>query len=448
MAGSEQAPQLLGYWQLQFTLSEAVPLISTSPAFINTGLSRGDTLMEQLQLHNTGFAPLEQVELLMTDAQGQPVSWASLASPAQLTQVAVGEKVAITVQLAPDATVAEGQHALRLLIRSANAPDYRYPLQVAVTQSGVGQAFFHISDIYTATLDDNMQPILGLKGAKIELQNEQVLSERYTLHSNADGEALFTALPAGRYSYRASAFDHDSKTGQIWIRPGAVQSESVFLQNTLVTVEWSVNEIIIEDRYEVILDATYATNVPVAVLRLTPGFTNLPDMKKGDVFRGEMVLSNLGLIRADNVRTRYPSDNEYMDFDFQYEIPDTLAAGEVFYLPYKITALKDFRGQVDANATGGSGNCNTRASVAVNYTSECANGDNFNGSASAGFGATTGICNVSSGSSGGGGGGSAIIIGGGSSSGGSNYSPVSTPLNTGGEDSLACAPECPDDDCE
>lgn len=447
VAGSEAAPQVLGDWQLQYTLTVAAPSISTTPAYLNTGLSRGETLTEYLQLHNTGFAPLEQVQLSMTDAQGQPVSWATLASPAQLAQVAVGEKIAVAVQLAPGAGVAEGQHALRLLIRSANAPDYRYPVQVAVTQSGVGQAFFHISDIYTATLDDAMQPIPGLKGAKIELQNELVLSQRYTLHSDDEGEALFHALPAGRYSYRVSAFDHDSKAGQIWIRPGTVQAESVFLQNTLVSVEWIVNEITIDDRYEIVLEATYATQVPVAVLKLTPGFTNLPDMKKGDVFRGEMMLANLGLIRADNIRARYPADNAYMDFDFQYAIPQTLEAGAVFYLPYKITALKDFRGEVDANATGGSGPCNTQAAVAVNYTSECANGQDFNGAASAGFGATTGICGTGGGS-GGGGGGIIVIGGGGSSGGGINYSPVSTPLNTGDGDELVCAPECPDGECE
>jgi hypothetical protein len=74
--------------------------------------------------------------------------------------------------------------------------------------------------------------------------------------------------------------------------------EAVFLNYQLVTVEWKVTETTIRDRYEIVLQATYETDVPAAVVVADPGSVTLPDMKAGDVFTGEFTLTNHGLIRA------------------------------------------------------------------------------------------------------------------------------------------------------
>ena len=446
ISGESGSDNVLATVQINYWLSEAVPVINATPAYINTGMAREDNVLENMQITNTGFATLENVQLSIQDLQGNTPDWVSLASPSQIADLPVGEKATVTIRFNPDALVDEGNHQFRLLIASSNTDTYSYNLYAAVTQSGIGQAFFHISDIYTATLDENQQPVLGLKGAKIELQNEQVLSETYSMTSDVNGEATFESLPAGTYLYRVSAFDHDSKSGRIWVKPGVTNAEDVFLQNQVITVEWTVNEIVIEDRYEVVLEATYETNVPVAVVVLEPSFTNLPDMKKGDVFQGEMSLTNYGLIKASSMAAHFPGDNEYMDFEFQYDIPTQLHPGEVFYIPYKVTALKDFRGQVDANATGGGSGCSTTASVGVSYSSECANGQNYNGSTSAGFGATTGSCETTSGGGASGGSSSVSVSGGGSSS--SSYSPPGTSL--GGEEGFwMCVPQdCPNGECD
>jgi hypothetical protein len=40
---------------------------------------------------------------------------------------------------------------------------------------------------------------------------------------------------------------------------------------------------------------------------LEPAYFTLPDMQTGDVLRGEFTLTNLGLIRADNVIVNFPT---------------------------------------------------------------------------------------------------------------------------------------------
>ncbi len=52
-------------------------------------------------------------------------------------------------------------------------------LYVAVTQEGQGNVLFKVSDIYTGTIDQNGDVIQGLGGARINLQNEAVLTEEY-----------------------------------------------------------------------------------------------------------------------------------------------------------------------------------------------------------------------------------------------------------------------------
>src|SRR5204862_6493303 len=93
------------------------------------------------------------------------------------------------------------------------------------------------------------------------------------------------------------------------VKPGTTVNQPVFLDYNLLTVEWSVREITIQDRYEITLNATYETDVPAAVLVMQPASVNLPAMAIGEVFYGELTPTNYGLIRADHVRQQLPVDD-------------------------------------------------------------------------------------------------------------------------------------------
>src|SRR5690625_7354457 len=99
--------------------------------------------------------------------------------------MAVGDSRSLQIATNPDDQTTEGNHEFALRVLGENVQTHTVPVFVVVTQSGIGNAFFHVSDIYTATLDENNQPIPGLQGARIELQNEQVLTETYSLTTNA-----------------------------------------------------------------------------------------------------------------------------------------------------------------------------------------------------------------------------------------------------------------------
>jgi large repetitive protein len=338
--------------------------------------------------------------------------------------------------------VPEGDYYLSLRIDSDNHASLTVPMSAAVTQSGKGGVIFQVEDIYTGTLDAQGQRILGLKGAKLKLQNRNVLSAEFTATSGANGQMLLENIPAGEYSYRISAWDHDDLSGQLWIKPGVVADERVFLMSKLVTVEWSVKEIALQDRYEIILNATFKTNVPTALVMVEPLSINLPAMRKGDVFQGELTLTNYGLIRADAVKASLPAGDARTKIEYLRAVPNTLEAGDVVVIPYRIVALQSF--DPDDELNGAAGCWSFSYQGVINYQSVCANGQVIPGRSNVAWSANgrTGSCGGTNKPIGGGGaGGWGGWVGGG----GGAFIPRPTPLGTAKQ--CPPPPDCESGDC-
>ncbi|WP_172807586.1 hypothetical protein [Endozoicomonas ascidiicola] len=433
---------------VDYQISEARAQLSFRPGNIETGVAQGGTITERLTLSNNSTAEVNNIRLALTEKDGSSApAWLQVSTGTTINQLAIGDKTTIDLQVAPPDNLAEGNYTFTLNVSSDNAPDYSYPVYVAVTQAGEGSVFFHASDIYTATLDKQGQPIRGLSGARVKLQNEQVLTEVYEGRTDNDGNLLLENIPAGRYQFRASAHDHEDISGRLWIKPGIVTAEEIFLVNNLITVEFKVKEITLEDRYEINLEAEFKTNVPVAVVVIEPMSVNLPVMKKGDIINGEITLTNYGLIRADNVQGQLPTGNDVARFDYLQPIPDTLEAGEVYTLPYRVTALQSFNPDDDGSATGG-GCWKHQYWARVNWESQCANGQIVKSGSGVTWYSAGGSCGGSGGGGGTGGGNS--VIGGGGGGWGGGISIGNGGSSIGGEANWCPADAqngCPDGNC-
>ncbi|UUY07325.1 hypothetical protein LRS11_16045 [Pseudomonas sp. J452] len=388
----------LGQTRIQYSLVEARPVINVSPNQIRTGLKRGgEEQVETVNLKNTGLDVLRNVRLSLHNSEGGALpEWVSLRSAERLSDLAVGAAVPLNIAFKPGDGVAEGNYYVTLRIQSDNHPQVDVAMEAAVTQSGQGGVIFQASDIYTGTRDDNGQLIPGLADAKIKLQNRNVLTEEYSVTTDNRGQALLENIPAGEYTYRVSAWDHEDLAGQLWIKPGMTQAEQVFLMSKLVTVEWSVKEITLEDRYEVILDATFKTNVPTALVMIEPLSINLPAMRKGDVLQGELTLTNYGLVRADDVTASLPAGDARAKIEYLRSVPNTLHAGDVVIIPYRIVALQSFDPDDELNGAAGCWSFNYQG--VVSYASYCANGVRVSGRANVAWhSAGGGSCGVAGG---------------------------------------------------
>ncbi len=410
----------LGIIEVSYELSNAEPLLFYTPNFVETGVTQQSSVNETVTFENRGFADMlnVQVELVAEDGS-QPPAWAYLATTGSLGSLPVGQTAEVTVTINPAASVTDNVYAFKLRVTSDNAPTQYVNVYATVTQSGIGNALFKIADIYTATLDEGGLPILGLEGAKIRLQNEYAYTVEETSYTDANGEALFSNVPAGVYRYRISAPNHTEKVGRIRVNPGVTVPQEVFLDYQLVSVEWHVREITIEDRYEIVLNATFETDVPAAVVVTDPLVVNLPEMQPGDIFYGEFHLTNHGLVRADEFEFSMPADDAYFKYEVMGGIPNSIEAKSRITIPYRIISIAP----IDSDGAS-TGSCSGHsANTTFSHTFKCANGGTSGGGGgnqlnSGGGGGSCGGGSVSTSYGSGGGGGSISGGGGGGPSGG------------------------------
>lgn len=425
----------IGQLMVNYTLSEAKPYLTASPSYVQTGLAQGGSQIESLIIENKGVQDALNLAFTLTKADGSSApAWASIASTADGT-LAIGEKRSIDLSFAPPAGTPEGVYELKLKVQGDNLPVQSFNVYASITQSGQGNVLFKASDIYTATVDKSGRLIPGLANATITLQNEDVVTVTQQLVTDSLGEALFQNMPAGLYKFRATAANHQEIGGRLQIKPGITLNQSVFLDYNLITVEWSVREITIQDRYEITLNATFETDVPAAVVMLQPTSTNLPKMNAGDVFYGELVLTNFGLIRADHVKQKLPQSDAFFRYEFLADIPPQLEAKQRVTIPYRVVALQS----LDQPTTTGGGCYSYSNWMNVSCDFTCANGTESPCGASASwFSASGSSCPTSSGGSSGGGSWS-------TPGGGGTGNPISTSLPLPGKKCVYVpgnGPEC------
>jgi RHS repeat-associated protein len=352
----------------------AAPVLAWTPGYVEAGVAVSNVAGASVELRNVGYVNMQDVRLALVDTNGAPApAWVILNAATNQGSLAVGERRPISLTFAPDGAVEprpQVPYEYRLRVWASNHPTNEVPLFVYVDNSGQGHASFHIMDIYTGTLDGNGQPIAGLAGATIELTREDSgLAFTTTAVSDALGEARVRDLPAGRYRVRISARNHNDKQDRIWIQPGVTLGCSYTLESPLITVEWSVEETTIQDQYEIMLSATYQTDVPAAVVVIEPRSVTIPDMQVGEVFNGEFSVKNYGLICAENVSMEQATVDEFYKFELLAPLPSTLDAKQVIRVPYRITCLKQGEGSDDGGGCWVYSICHI-----VSYSYKCING--------------------------------------------------------------------------
>lgn len=447
---NDSAELIRGKLQVYYRLVPAMPNLHISSTVINTGVRQGQSVTESLTLGNKGLTAAENVQIKLLSEDGtKPPAWMFLASAETIGSVNVGDSVALQIVAQPDNSVADGIYRFKLVVTAGNAAAGNIPVSVSVTQSGEGGVRFDVADIYTATPDSNGQPIPGVKGATIKLQNEAVLTEQYTITTDSQGIALINKLPAGIYRYRASAPEHLDSSGRVIVRSGATASQHIFLEYETISIEFGVTEKTINDVYDIELQATFNTRVPAPIVLLEPLSINLAGMINGEERTGQLTLTNYGLVQAENVAFSPPSSDSHFRYEFFAEVPSVLPAKTRIVIPYRVTALGSSRQEQAARAVASdivfrmlnisrsSDDCTSYlAKYTESHSSICANGDESRGSNSGTFyrvtgtGCSNGNLNWWSGWGGGGG-------GGGSGWGNGSWgSPSPIPMTSG------CTPDC------
>ncbi|MCH5374749.1 MAG: carboxypeptidase-like regulatory domain-containing protein, partial [Planctomycetes bacterium] len=141
---------------------------------------------------------------------------------------------------------------------------------------------------------------------KVSLVNAFTGAVLFTAQTDATGSVTLSSLPEGPYELYVTAAEHDTSRGSVLIEPGRTKEQLVFLRSQLVTYSWNVVPVPFEDRYSVVVESQFQTNVPAPVILVEPGQIDLAEITDG-FEQIDFKISNQGLIAATDVRLEFPS---------------------------------------------------------------------------------------------------------------------------------------------
>jgi uncharacterized membrane protein len=124
---------------VSLTLVQAIPVISTSPSYIDTGIVKGNQKLASFTITNAGAASLTNARI-----EGPSTSWMSLSADPIIGDIAVGDSRSIGIYFKPDAGIAQGLYDDQIVIYSDNHIPYTYHIRATITSNATGNAFFDV----------------------------------------------------------------------------------------------------------------------------------------------------------------------------------------------------------------------------------------------------------------------------------------------------------------
>ncbi|MBI5237501.1 MAG: hypothetical protein HY887_03655, partial [Deltaproteobacteria bacterium] len=327
------------------TLVQAIPIIAATPSYIDTGLVRGTQRLAAFTITNTGLETLKNARL-----EGPSTTWMALTIDKNIGDIKPGSSISVGILLKPSDTITQNIYDDRIVIYSDNHIPYTFNIQATVTSSAVGNVMF---DVLNEFLED-------VPNASITIQHQLITELIYNLKTTADGTVSTFDIPEGRYTYNITAAGHLPYSGSFTIQPGITTAVPIALEVNMITIEWSVVPTTIQDKYEIKVTQTFATNVPVPVLIAEPAGVTLPDMQQGQIYNGEFTLTNYGLIAIEDVSIQFPAFIEDYDIEvFTSAIPRRIGAMEKVTVPYRITRRQQTAMSYELSPVGNRYACNT-----------------------------------------------------------------------------------------
>ncbi|MGF1686852.1 fibronectin type III domain-containing protein [Photobacterium japonica] len=340
---------------LDYTLGQKTPTLFYSPSQIETGVTTSGTVSETVQLENHGHGDMKNVNVQLLAQDNSPASgWITLNGASTLGDIAPGERVGVSVTLSPQNQLRPRVYHYKLRVTCNNYPVRDIPIIALVSAQQTGGMQFKVDNLYSGSLDANGNIIRGKADALVRLQHVDLPSVQYDAVTDDAGEIFLPKMQHGQYRYVISAPHHDDKSGEIHIAPSIVRNFDVFLDYQTTSMGWAANTVsstststspskdnAASKPAPVVFDVAHETDVPAAVVVMSPSSIALPDLQAGDVVYGELTLTNHGLLPAENVSLALPPSDEYVQFSFlPSAIPSSLAPKAQVTIPYRVVSLK------------------------------------------------------------------------------------------------------------
>ncbi len=255
-----------------------------------------------------GIDSVRYVEISMTNIGGgdtgainvslPALGWMSVYSGGTIDNLAAGESATVVLKFDPtadDSIVSNALFTGKIAINAENASSQVVSFDVRFVEAETASLSFKVMDSFTLANADNAL----VEGARVTLYDSYTLEVIDSVLVNEEGIAEFTNLVAGYYNYKVEAPDYSSYKGTVQLHSGEDAQQGVYLTGSDISYTFNVVPSEIEDKYEIVQEVTYVTNVPRPVIVFNDNKPiYLPEMNYGETYYLTASISNYGLVAA------------------------------------------------------------------------------------------------------------------------------------------------------
>ncbi len=350
-------------------VSTAVPDIVASVAKLEADVVKGDLTTLTFTLTNVGGAPATgvtaSVPCIANPGFNCPLgSILALGSPSDIGTIAPGQSVDVVVHVTPSLAVPAGTGYAGVVDLDGNEPIADMPFDLLVTSTATGSLVVEVIDELTFLGPDGWFPSGGgtstvdtapsvtpaffapgspplggggtppirdalldgegpkVAGAEVKLFDTIDGTLRHRGKTGLNGEVTFPTVIEGVYRLEISAEQHNTTSWNVEVVPGVTTELERFISFQAVSYSWTVEPTEVEDVYDITIEATFETAVPVPTIILQPSPLCL-DLLPGETRQIDVSVTNFGLVSAFGMELFTP---DLPGFDVE---PELVTIGEL-----------------------------------------------------------------------------------------------------------------------
>ena len=258
---------------------------------INMVANKDNVSYVELVVRNNGGADSGRIEVI------SPVEWMSIYSGGDIENLAPGEQGRIVLKVNAPADVAlNAAYSGKLVVNSFSGGYEMIPYNVRFVAEEKCRVSVNVLDDFALVGSGNSM----LPGARVVIYNAYDNSVVKSGYTDSLGNVSFDGMEAGAYYMRVDAEGYARYSSNFTLDAGAELMRDVYLSSNTVEYTFNVVPSEIEDRYEIVQEVTFVTNVPKAVVVFDRNLIEIPELTYGETVWVSFSVSNYGLVAAQD----------------------------------------------------------------------------------------------------------------------------------------------------
>ena len=303
--------------------------LQASISDINTTMIKGASRDYSFTIVNQGKGETGKISLSLPD-----VAWMKAVTPIEMASLAYGETATVVLRLTPTENMQLNVPVTgRIGINCENGDGIPLNYRIEPVSECTGTLTVDVCDEYTYYTAEAPHVV----GAQVLVKHPVTGAVVAKGLTGEDGK-YSVELSEGYYTVSVTADKHDSYQNNILVDPGVETDLTVNLSFQAITIDWTVEETEVEDKYEIVTTVKYETNVPMPVVELNiPQSIPASQLQYGESLLFNAILTNKGLLMAQDVELELPTDVKGYIFEALVEDSINLAPQQSIIIPVKVT---------------------------------------------------------------------------------------------------------------